>query len=105
MSQPNSNPEHYNSIRNYCQDSGLFYNLQNEPDLICFGDHNLYGTSLEPEIIYYYDPLFTFFYFLVLCMIIQNYLFWLNIQAQRHFLMNSSNLKITLCQSSRQRCL
>ena len=57
------NPTHYDAIYNYCQDSGLFYTLPNEPDIIVFGDPNHYGTSIGPELIYFYDILFTLFVF------------------------------------------
>ena len=56
-----ANPSHYNAIYDYCQDSGLFYSLPNEPDFVVFGNHSLYGTSINPEIIYYYDTLCTIF--------------------------------------------
>ena len=58
-----ANPSHYNAIYDYCQDSGLFYSLPNEPDIVVFGNHSHYGTSINPEIIFYYDTLCTIFVF------------------------------------------
>ena len=63
MTSPTYNPSHYNAIFDYCQDSELFYTLPNESDIVIFGNPNHYGTSIGPEIIYFYVILFTLFVF------------------------------------------